>query len=332
VLFRSVEQALRLAQTLQQTVQDFRFTCENKHFTAGVSIGLVPIPQGGDTLAQVLSAADSACYAAKDKGRNRIHVYAASDEGLTQRHGQMQWIPRLHQALTDGHLRLYFQPIVPVTGEVTEGVHGELLLRLVGEDGQIVSPGSFLPAAERYHQAQPLDRWVIRAALAAVRTQAAPRVVNYGINLSGQSLGDTAFLDFVLDQLAQSGVPPPWICFEVTETAAIAELKHARHFIKILKQRGCCFALDDFGSGLSSFSYLKTLPVDYLKIDGAFVRDMVADPIDCAMVEAIHRVGRIMGIKTIAESVENEGILEKLKALGVDYAQGYGIAKPHPLS
>ena len=164
----SVEQALRLAQTLQQTVQDFRFTCDNKHFTAGVSIGLVPIPQGGDTLAQVLSAADSACYAAKDKGRNRIHVYAASDEELTQRHGQMQWIPRLHQALADGHLRLYFQPIVPVTGEVAGGVHGELLLRLVGEDGQIVSPGSFLPAAERYHQVQPLDRWVIRAALAAM--------------------------------------------------------------------------------------------------------------------------------------------------------------------
>jgi diguanylate cyclase (GGDEF)-like protein/PAS domain S-box-containing protein len=328
----SVEQALRLAQTLQQTVQDFRFTCDNKHFTAGVSIGLVPIPQGGDTLAQVLSAADSACYAAKDKGRNRIHVYAASDEELTQRHGQMQWIPRLHQALADGHLRLYFQPIVPVTGEVTGGVHGELLLRLVGEDGQIVSPGSFLPAAERYHQVQPLDRWVIRAALAAVRTQAAPRVVNYGINLSGQSLGDTAFLDFVLEQLAQSGVPPQWICFEVTETAAIADLKHARHFIKTLKQRGCRFALDDFGSGLSSFSYLKTLPVDYLKIDGAFVRDMVTDPIDCAMVEAIHRVGQIMGIKTIAESVENEAILEKLKAIGVDYAQGYEIAKPHPLS
>jgi EAL domain-containing protein (putative c-di-GMP-specific phosphodiesterase class I) len=244
----------------------------------------------------------------------------------------MQWISRLHQALAEGRFCLYYQPIVPIGQGVAEQ-HGEILLRLLDERGVLVLPGVFIPPAERYQQMFAVDCWVIRTVFAMLHTRPSTQpLVGYAINISGQSLSDEAFLDFVIEQLNQTGIPPGQICFEITETAAVTNFTSAIRFISALRNRGCRFALDDFGSGLCSFAYLKNLPVDYLKIDGSFVKDIVNDPIDYAMVEAINRIGHVMGIKTIAESMENPAILEKLKIIGVDYVQGYGIAKPRHIN
>ncbi len=324
------EQALRIARGLVQAVQEFDFVWEAKRFTIGVSIGLVSIPDGGETLPEALSAADRACYAAKDKGRNRVHVYAASDEELAQRKGEMQWIPRLHQALVQDHFRLYAQPVVALGDHDADVEYQEVLLRLADDEKGVLLPGAFIPAAERYQQMQALDRWVVRTALAnlGIHGNCSARL---GINVSGQSLGDAGFLDYVIEQLEHSRVVGGQICFEITETAAITDLQHALNFMHALKARGCRFALDDFGTGLSSFGYLKTLPVDYLKIDGRFVKDLNEDAFDCAIVQAVQQVGRVLGIKTIAESAETQPILERLRVIGVDYAQGYAIARPEPL-
>ncbi|MGH8614063.1 MAG: EAL domain-containing protein [Gammaproteobacteria bacterium] len=323
------EQALRIARGLVQTVQEFDFVWEAKRFTLGVSIGLVSIPEGGETLPEVLSAADRACYAAKDKGRNRVHVYTASDEELAQRKGEMQWIPRLHRALAENRFRLYAQPIRALGDHGAAGEYQEVLLRLADDEKGVLLPGAFIPAAERYQQMQALDRWVVQTALAKLGAHGDS--ARLAINVSGQSLGDAGFLDYVTEQLEGSGAGPAQVCFEITETAVITDLKHALNFMHALKQRGCRFALDDFGSGLSSFGYLKALPVDYLKIDGRFVRDITEDCFDLAIVQAIQQVAQVLGIKTIAESVETEPILERLRAIGVDYAQGYAIATPQPL-
>lgn len=320
-------QSLSIAQGLVQAVQDFHFIWQGKSFFVGVSIGLVLIPHGGDTLENVLKTADLACYAAKDRGRNRVHLYTPSDEELTQRQGEMQWIPRIHRALQHGQFRLYTQPIIALQDHGRNGEYQEILLRFLDEENKLMLPGSFIPAAERYQQMQVLDQWVIHTALSTIQAQHSK--TRYAINVSGQSLGDERFLEFVMDEFSKSGVSPMQICFEITETAAIADFKNAMHFMSVLKMRGCRFALDDFGIGLSSFSYLKTLPVDYLKIDGRFIKDIVEDPIDDELVQAIHRIGRVMGIKTIAESVESQAILRRIKAIRVDYAQGYAIAPPH---
>jgi two-component system, chemotaxis family, CheB/CheR fusion protein len=323
------EHALRIAQDLVQVIQEFPFAWEDKRFTVGASIGLVAIPAGGDTLAEIMSAADRACYAAKDKGRNRVHVYAASDEELRQRRGEMQWIPRLHRALAEDRFRLYAQPVVALKDHGLKVEYSEVLLRLADEQGGLLLPGVFIPAAERYQQMRAVDRWVVRTALSSLASRDAS--VRYGINVSAQSLCDARFLDFVVGQLDAAGVPPGQICFEITETAAITDLKHALKFMGALKERGCRFALDDFGSGFASFGYLKTLPVDYLKIDGHFVQDLPADPFDDAVVQAIQRIAVALGLRTIAESVESEAILERVKAIGIDFAQGYTLAVPKPL-
>ncbi|MFH0341211.1 MAG: EAL domain-containing protein [Chromatiales bacterium] len=323
------EHAVRIAKDLVQAIQEFPFAWEDKRFSVGASIGLVAIPEGGDTLAEVMSAADRACYAAKDKGRNRVHVYAASDEELRQRRGEMQWIPRLHRALAEDRFRLYAQPIVALNDHGREVEYSEVLLRLADEHAGLLLPSVFIPAAERYQQMRAVDRWVVRAALSNLAARG--DVMRYGINVSAQSLCDADFLDFVLGQLDAAGVPPGRICFEITETAAITDLKHALRFMGAIKERGCRFALDDFGSGLASFGYLKTLPVDYLKIDGHFVKDIPADPFDDAVVRAIQGIAETLGLRTIAESVESEAILERLRVIGVDYAQGYAIARPAPL-
>lgn len=325
----SLDQALRIANQLRESIQNFRFAWENKLFSLGVSIGLIPITELSSDLPSILSAADSACYVAKEKGRNRVHVYQPGDNELEQRQGEMQWINRLHEALANDHFRLYFQPIVPIGQIVSEDIYGEILLRLLDQEGQIMLPGTFIPAAERYGQMQAIDRWVIRTVLHSPARGFPP--MRYAINVSGQSLGHEEFLNFVTEQLDQADIAPGQICFEITETAAIANLPAAMSFISTLKARGCSFALDDFGSGLSSFAYLKTMPVDYLKINGGFIKDMERDPMDRAMVEAIHRIGHVMGLKTIAESVEDKATLEVLRAIGVDYAQGSGIAQPRPL-
>ena len=306
--------AMRVANTLCQAVNDFRFTWSGKTFRLGVSIGVVAISAASDTFSGVLSAADSACYAAKDAGRNRVHLYTEDDAELAQRQGEMQWVARINQALEEKRFQLAFQPIVPILG-VSKGHHYELLLRMEGESGQILMPGAFLPAAERYHLAAKLDQWVVSTALdwLSSNPQHLDHLALCAINLSGHSLGDEYLLEYLVDRLAYQPLLAEKLCFEITETAAIANLGSALHFIQMLKEIGCRFALDDFGSGLSSFAYLKKLPVDFLKIDGMFVEDIVSDPVSLAMVNSINQIGHVMGMETIAEFVKDEHILTKLR-------------------
>ncbi|MHB9100819.1 MAG: EAL domain-containing protein [Sulfuricella sp.] len=326
-----LDQAVRLANVLLDEVGAFHFAWLDKTFAVGVSIGVVAITATSGLSANVLAAADTACYAAKDKGRNRVQVYSPDDSEMAERHGEMHWVARIAKAFEEERFHLYYQPIVPVQSNAPEQEqHFEILLRMRDEDNRLIPPGAFIPAAERYNMMVEIDRWVIRNALNWLIANA-ERPVICAINLSGQSVNDDRFLAFLIDQIRGTGVPPHKVCFEITETAAISNLAKASNFIKTVKSLGCSFSLDDFGSGMSSFSYLKNLPVDYLKIDGSFVRDMINDPIDCAMVESINHIGHVLGIKTIAEFVENQDILEKLRAIGVDYAQGYGIVKPCPL-
>jgi diguanylate cyclase (GGDEF)-like protein/PAS domain S-box-containing protein len=328
-----VNEAEKIAQKLLQTINDFRFAWKERAFTIGASIGLVPFDSESENAASILSAADAACYAAKDKGRNRVLVYQADDVELSQRRTQMQWVTRLKHALDENRFVLHSQPIVPIASRATSPVYHEVLLRLREEDGALVLPGAFLPAAERYGLMPEIDRWVVRTTLQWLTEHADDPglAASYSINLSGQSLSDAPFLGFVLHEIERSGVAPGRVYFEITETAAIAASHGALKTIQTLKDRGCRFLLDDFGSGWSSFAYLKHLPVDFLKIDGSLVRDMAHDILDEAMVRAINEIGHVLGIATVAEFVENETVLEKLKALGVDYAQGYAIGRPAPI-
>ena len=323
----------QIAESLRQTISDFRFVWEDKIFQVGVSIGLVEITASSENSAAVMSAADAACYEAKDEGRNRIQVFHSGNRSA-ERYGEMQWIARIHRAIEENRLLLYRQNIVAVTG--VDGVaHAEILLRMKDENGAIIPPMAFIPAAERYNVMAMIDRWVVTNTLEWLAAN--PLASNnqpqfFSINLSGQSLGDRNFLQHIVDEFVRTGVAAERICFEITETSAIANIGRAKDFISVLKQRGCCFALDDFGSGMSSYSYLKNLDVDYLKIDGAFVKDVAQDPVDFAMVESINRIGHVMGIKIIAEFVEDEPTLGKLREIGVDFAQGFGIHKPEALA
>jgi EAL domain-containing protein (putative c-di-GMP-specific phosphodiesterase class I) len=297
-----------------------------------VSIGLVGFGDEGLTLGELLKIADAACYIAKDQGRDRVHVYRTEDDAVGRRRREMSWVNRLQKAMRERRIVLYGQEIAPLAAPA-DRPHLEVLMRLVDEEGALVPPMAFIPAAERFHMMAELDRHVMKLAFSHwSRTHAADRAPPlYAINLSGASIGDGSFLPFVREQLARYGVPGRCVCFEITETSAIANLGNAVAFIGALKDLGCRFALDDFGSGMSSFGYLKQLAVDFLKIDGGFVRDVAEDPIDHAMVEAINRIGHVMGIRTIAESVENDAVIEKLRGIGVDYVQGYGIGRPQPL-
>lgn len=328
----TLSEAQRVANALRRCVDEFRFTWLGRSFPVAVSIGLVPVSESSGSVADVLSAADAACYAAKDQGRNRVHLYTVDDAELTHRHGEMQWVTRLQDAFDRQRLCLMYQTIVPLDAASTEGDHYELLVRMRDDDGGFIPPGLFLPAAERYNLIGRLDRWVVRHAfeVLAATPSAIRKLHTCSINLSGDSVSDVSFLDYVIEQFHQTGVPAAKIVFEITETAAITHLTRATAFMMALREIGCRFSLDDFGSGLSSFGYLKTLPVDYLKIDGMFVKDMLDDPIDHAMVKSINEIGHVMGKRTVAEFVENDAIRERLRELGVDYAQGYGIARPQP--
>ncbi|OOG21472.1 sensor domain-containing diguanylate cyclase [Thioalkalivibrio denitrificans] len=339
-----LEKAQEIAHDLRQTVREFRFSWQESTFQVGISIGLVMIENGSLDVSEILSAADMACYAAKDLGRDRIHVYHPEDAELAQRRGEMRAISHITDALGHDRFRLYCQEIRH-TGHDPDvrpvGEHMEILVRMANEDGDLIPPGAFIPAAERFDLMPAIDRWVIHTFFREhgdrIREQCTDHAGTvrpaclYAINLSGASVSSDIFLSFVIEQLEKYHIPPEAICFEITETAAIANLTRALHFMNELRGRGCLFSLDDFGTGVSSFGYLKNLPVDYLKIDGSLVKDIVTDPIDHAMVDAINRIGHVMGIRTVAEFVENDEILECLKALGVDYAQGYGIARPKPL-
>lgn len=326
----TLSHAQSVAEELIGTVKEFHFRWGDKVFTIGVSIGLVAITEDSLDWASLLSHADSACYHAKDLGRNRVQTYLADDLELVQRHNEMHWVGRIAKAYEEERFRLFYQPIVCTTPEKENLPHFEILVRMLDEEGKLIAPGLFIPAAERYNLMTTLDRWVVRNAFNWLTAHGNIPMV-CAINLSGHSMGDEHFLDFVIAQIKGTGVPADNICFEITETAAIGNLTKAVHFIGELKALGCRFSLDDFGSGLSSFAYLKNLPVDYLKIDGGFVKDMDNNQTSYAMVEAINNIGHTMNIQTIAEFVENQVVFDQLRELGVDFAQGYVIAKPAPL-
>jgi len=325
----SLDEAMRTAETLREGVRNFRFTWEDRVFRLGASIGVVPITADNEDVASILSAADSACGAAKEGGRNRVHSFAENDIELMRRRREMQWAARINAALEEGRFELFRMAIQPLQ-RVEVGAHYELLLRLKDEGGRIVAPNDFIAAAERYGITPAIDRWVIENAFRWLVSEADERekLFQCSINLSGQSLGDDKFLPFVIDQFHRSGLDGSKICFEITETAAVASFSQANRFIQALKELGCKFALDDFGTGLSSFGYLKHFPVDYLKIDGSFVREILRDPIDREMVRSINEIGHLTGKQTIAEFAENAEIIQMLTSLGVDYAQGYGVAQP----
>jgi diguanylate cyclase (GGDEF)-like protein/PAS domain S-box-containing protein len=324
-----LEDAMAITENMLTLIRTINNDSWGLTFEVSASIGIAVLDHGTESITAVMRHADLACFAAKDHGRNRIHIYQDGDQELARRHSEMKWVSRLTEAIKEERLVLYCQDIVPVRPNSGKHNHFEVLVRMMDEAGELVMPDRFLPAAERYNLVMALDRWVIARSLAWYAASGENRIMS--INLSGSSLTDDAFLDFVKDGLARYAVPPASVCFEITETAAIANLDDAIRFITELKQLGCLFALDDFGSGLSSFTYLRNLPVDYLKIDGSFVRGLDTDPVNAAMVNAIFQLGKVMGIETIAEFVENDATLHVLAEIGVDYAQGYGIARPRPL-
>jgi diguanylate cyclase (GGDEF)-like protein len=325
----SLDEALRTAEQLREAVRNFRFVWEERTFRLGASIGVVPISADNEDVASILSAADSACGAAKEAGRNRVHSFEENDLDLMRRRREMQWAARINNALEESRFELFRQTIQPLQRQ-DPGAHYELLLRMRDENGKIVSPDNFIAAAERYGITPNIDRWVIENAFRWLVSEADERekLVLCSINLSGQSLGDDKFLPFVIDQFHRSGIDATKICFEITETAAVASFSQANRFIQALKELGCKFALDDFGTGLSSFGYLKHFPVDFLKIDGSFVKEILHDPIDREMVRSINEIGHLTGKQTIAEFAENQEIIQMLTSLGVDYAQGYGVSQP----
>jgi diguanylate cyclase (GGDEF)-like protein/PAS domain S-box-containing protein len=325
----AVEQATRVAEGIRQAIRDFRFVWGASTLSVAASIGIVQIRAETETVTQVMSAADIACYAAKDAGRNRIHVYDA--DGVSHRHREMQWVSRVTRAAEDNRFELYFQPIVPL-GSATGPSFHELTVRLRDDNGELVPPSEFIPAAERYNVMPVIDRWVVRHALELLkeRERQGQPLPMLAVNLSGTSLNEQSFVDFVLASVAEPTIARA-LCFEITETAAVTSLSNARYLMSELKARGCRFSLDDFGTGVSSFVYLKSLPVDFLKIDGQFISHVADDPINRSMVEAIGRVGRALGIATVAECVETQAVLDELKRIGVDFAQGFLLARPQPI-
>ena len=318
--------ATEIVDNICREIKAFRFSWEGRLFQIGASIGLAQItPQSSDSVT-VMRHADTACYMAKDRGRNGYYVYHEADEELSQRTGEMDWISRLTQALDEERFVLYSHRARPLRDDAP---YREILLRMRNHDDQIVSPMAFIPAAERHGLMADIDRWVIRAVLAHLGGGAFEDET-IAVNLSGASLSDGGLADFIIGEMRRHGVEGRRLCFEITETAAIANLVSAMSLIERLKAEGCRFALDDFGSGLSSFGYLKQLPVHFLKIDGVFVREMLDNHFDRAMVESINNIGHVMGLRTIAEFVEDESLLNQLVAMGIDYAQGYAIARPEP--
>ncbi len=327
-----IEQAYDTCQKIIDLLADFRFHWEDHVFSIGISIGLAQIDKHISNGNEVLAYVDGACYAAKDAGRNRVEVHTEDNERLKQRKGEIQWSSEINNALDENRFELYCQPIIPLADPDLD-ISYEVLLRLRMPDGTIVPPGAFLPAAERYNSIVRIDRWVIEHTLLWIsrHAEALSHVRSISINLSGQSLGDEAMLGFIIREFQRGLVPVEKVKFEITETAAIANLRDATIFMRTLSEFGCRFALDDFGSGLSSFAYLKNLKVDVLKIDGMFVKDMLDDPIDFEMVKSINDIGHVMGLETIAEFVESDEIADKLREIGVDYAQGYAYGQPIPI-
>lgn len=331
----ALTRASELADQIRASVRDFHFVWEDKSFDIGVSIGVVRVSADSGDLKDVLRAADTACQSAKELGRNRVYAADPNDLTMHRRQKEIDWVQRMNQAIAHDRFHLFGQWIEPLSRPLQDPTHCEVLLRLLDDRDEIVSPQAFLPAAERYHLMPAIDRWVVTHTLEFISELAWDKLENFGsfhINLSGQSLGDPEFVDFLADAVTAHGIPSHRLCFEITETAAITNLSSAMELIGGLRRRGCRFALDDFGSGLSSFSYLKQMSVDCLKIDGAFVRNIARDPTDLAMVNSINQVAHSMGIRTVAEYAQTREIRRRLKRLGVDYCQGNLVETPKPLA
>lgn len=328
----SLQEALHVAERIVELVNGFRYAWGDKRFQVGASIGLVMLQDPIQPASDVLRLADMACYTAKDQGRNRVHVYRYDDQEILQRHNEMDWLTRINHALDENRFVLYRQAIRSL--KPGQRGHCEILLRMIDEDGELVLPGAFIPAAERYSLMPQLDRWVLRQTLSELSVMLERGVWNSErvfVNLSAATVSDSSFFDYLQTHLLESSVPAQLLGFEITETAVISNMGNTLRFIEQVRAFGCALALDDFGSGMSSFAYLKNIPADYLKIDGVFVRDMLRDPMDAAIVDAIHRIGQVAGLKTIAEFVEDEATLLQLQRLGVDFVQGYGVSRPEPL-
>jgi diguanylate cyclase (GGDEF)-like protein/PAS domain S-box-containing protein len=330
------DKASDIGEDLLDAINAFRFVWSDRSFKIGASIGIALIDREVDSIETVLSMADSACYLAKDKGRSRVQLSSPDNRELLLRRGEMDWVSRIHDALGDDRLVLYGQPIVPVRSRAGVQPHQEILVRMLDRNGDLIAPNAFIPAAERYGMMHDVDRWIIDRSFRFIAESKRlwPEEARgiYGINLSGETMAHETILPYIKERLAHYAIDPAQVCFEITETAAIANLPRAIDLMGSLKADGCLFALDDFGSGLSSFGYLKALPVDFLKIDGAFVKNLDSEPVNRVMVQAINMVGHAMHLQTIAEFVENDAIMETLALIGVDYAQGFGIARPAALT
>jgi len=329
-----LEQGLEIAEKIRSAAQVFRFTWEGRTFAVEASIGAVAINQQDDNFERLLSAADEACYSAKNEGRNRVHCYLEDDQDQRVRRDQGDWIPRILEAIEDSRLILYGQPIEPTDIRQKHGGHIEILVRMLDDNNDLVPPGAFLPAAERYGLMPQLDRFVVTNAISWLAKQATDSsdFPVLAINISGHAVCDPDFRKFVFDSLTENPQLCSSLSFEITETTAVANLKGAVEFMREVKRFGCTFALDDFGSGMSSFTYLKNLPVDFVKIDGSFVQNVLTDPTSLAMVKAISDIASVMEIQSIAEYVENQEIRDKLLEVGIDYVQGFGVAKPTSLT
>lgn len=329
------EPSALIAEQLRRAAEELRLHWEGQSLSTGLSIGMVQLMPVLNSVQEAMRVADMACYRAKEGGRNRVFIYEPKDTEMARREGDMDWVRRLRLALEENQFRLFAQTIAPLQAPASAGLHLEVLLRLCGEDGDLVPPGSFIPAAEHYGMMPAIDRWVILSTLQRLaqhqRTAGLQSIVTCAINLSGTSLGDDTLLKFIRSAIAETGADPCTLCFEITETSAISHPPNAVRLMTELQQLGCRFALDDFGTGMSSFHYLKHLPVHYLKIDGAFVKDMLLSPTNRAMVEMIHHMGQVMGKQTIAEFAESDAIVDALRTIGVHYAQGYALSRPVPL-
>ncbi|HET7810788.1 MAG TPA: EAL domain-containing protein [Steroidobacteraceae bacterium] len=329
-----LEKARQIADDVCRSVAAYRFVWQDRVFNIGVSIGLIEIGREAGSVEQLLAAADSACYVAKKEGAGRVSVYSARDEALARNSGEIEWLQKLQGAIKEERFALYYQPIVAAYGSDAEGPSMEVLLRMLDESGHEIPPADFVQAAERYRLMASVDRWVVQTTLSALSRNAfqLARDRSVAINISGQTLGDPQFLEFVVECLDRTGVSPDQVCFEIAESAVIGNLEHARRFVGVLHGMGCKFTIDDFGSGVGSFSSLKTLELDYLKLDGSFIRNLARDSVSQTMVTAMIKLARTLNFKIIAEQVEDSAALDAARKMGVDYVQGFVIARPARLA
>jgi diguanylate cyclase (GGDEF)-like protein/PAS domain S-box-containing protein len=328
-----LDKARQIADDIWRAIAEFRFVWKDRIFSVGVSIGLVEITGEINSLEEVMSAADSACYVAKKQGEGHVHVYSSHDEAVARSRGEIHWLQRLQSALRDGFFELYVQPIEPTRPGPSNGPAMEVFVRL-HDEGQAIAPAEFFPAAERYRLMSMIDRWVLGSALAALAAGAIrlPPGRSLSLNISGQTLADHSFLEFVVDELDRTGAQPSQVCFEVSETAVVGNPEQARRFVEVLHGMGCRFALDDFGTDLGGFANLKQLPMDYLKIDGSFMRDLGRDSVNQAMVSAVVGMARTLNFRLVAEQIEDVAALEAARAMGIDFVQGHAIGRPRPLA